>query len=136
MKLENDVRIFLLLLSFLCIPSYAFAGDDEEELVVEYLAVSPKFMINLAEPKKYMRVDIQLMIEGEKPIEKVKKHLPAIRHALIMTFSGRSAEGLQTMKEREQLRVDALKVVEETLDKQAKNSDGLRDLFFTEFLVQ
>ncbi len=131
------MRIFLLLLSLLFIPNYATAGEDETtEAVVEYLELKPKFTVNLAEPKKYLRVDVQLMVEGDKPIEKVKKHFPAIRHGLIMLFSGKAAASLQTMEQREALRKDALKVVKGTLEKHAKNSDGLRDLFFTEFLVQ
>jgi len=117
--------------------SYVSAGEDEAaEPVVEYLEMKPKFTVNLAEPKKYLRVDVQLMVEGDKAIEKVKKHFPAIRHGLIMLFSGKAAANLQTMEQRETLREDALKVVEDTLEKHAKNKDGLRDLFFTEFLVQ
>ena len=131
------MRIFLLLLSLWCLPGYVSAGDDEAaEPVVEYLEMKPKFTVNLAEPKKYLRVDVQLMVEGDKAIEKVKKHFPAIRHGLIMLFSGKAAANLQTMEQRETLREDALKVVEDTLEKHAKNKDGLRDLFFTEFLVQ
>lgn len=132
------MRIFLLLLlSLWCLPSYVSAGEDEAaEPVVEYLEMKPKFTVNLAEPKKYLRVDVQLMVEGAKAIEKVKKHFPAIRHGLIMLFSGKAAANLQTMEQREALREDALKVVEDTLEKHAKNKDGLRDLFFTEFLVQ
>lgn len=131
------MRIFLLLLSFLCVANYAVAGDDDiAETVVEYLEMTPEFTVNLAEPKKYLRVDVQLMVEGDKDIEKIKKHLPALRHGLIMLFSGKAAADLQTMEQREKLREEALKVVEETLVKYAKNSDGLKDLFFTEFLVQ
>jgi len=130
------VRIFLLLLSLLFIPNYAAGEDETTEAVVEYLELKPKFTVNLAERKKYVRIDVQLMVEGDKSIEKVKKHFPAIRHGLIMLFSGKAAADLQTMEQREKLREEALKVVEETLEKHAKNSDGLRDLFFTEFLVQ
>jgi len=131
------MRIFLLLLSLWCLPSFVSAGEEEAtEAVVEYLAMTPKFTVNLAEPKKYLRVDVQLMVEGDTSIEKVKKHFPAIRHGLIMLFSGKAVADLQTMEQREALRGEALKVVEGTLEKHAKNSDGLRDIFFTEFLVQ
>ena len=132
------VRVFLLLLSLLCMPTYVFAGDDEEstEEVIEYLEMKPKFTVNLAEPRKYLRINVQLMVEGDKEIEKVKKHLPALRHGLIMLFSGMSVADLQTMEQREKLREEAKDVVETALEKHAKNSDGLRDLFFTEFLVQ
>jgi len=77
---------------------------------------------------------VQLMVEGEKYIEKVKKHLPALRHELIMLYSGRVSTELQTMEQREELRVESKKAITKALDKHS-NSDGFRDLFFTEFLV-
>ncbi|MCF7971416.1 MAG: flagellar basal body-associated FliL family protein, partial [Methylococcaceae bacterium] len=68
--------------------------------------MTPKFTVNLAEPKKYLRIDVQLMVEGDKAIEKVKKHLPALRHSLIMLFSGKPAADLQTAEQREALRLE------------------------------
>ncbi|BCG65674.1 MAG: flagellar FliL protein [Methyloprofundus sp.] len=135
--MENLVRIFLLLISLWCLPQYVLAGDDEAvEETIEYLEMTPKFTVNLAEPRKYLRINVQLMVEGDKAIEKVRKHFPVLRHNLIMLFSGKSAADLQTMEQREKLREDSLRTVENALEKHAKNSDGLRDLFFTEFLVQ
>ncbi len=131
------MRIFLLVLSFLLLPNYVFAGDEEVvEPTVEYLEMTPKFTVNLAEPRKYLRINVQIMVEGDKAIEKVKKNFPALRNALIMKFSGLSAKDLQTVEQREQLRVDALKEIKVALVKYANNADGVRDLFFTEFLVQ
>lgn len=127
------MRLFLLLFSFFCVSNYAAAEDQS---TIEYLAMTPKFTVNLAEPKKYLRVDIQLMVEGDKAIAKVKKNFPALRHALIMFFSGQAAADLQTMEQREKLREAAFKVIQDALSKYTKNSDGVRDLFFTEFLVQ
>lgn len=131
------LRILLLLLTLSCLPTYVYAGDDEVvEEAIEYLEMKPKFTINLAEPRKYLRINVQLLVEGDKAIEKVKKHLPALRHGLIMLFSGMSATDMETMEQREQLREAALNVIKKTLEKHARNSDGVRNLFFTEFLVQ
>lgn len=135
--METLVRIFLLLINLWCLPQLVFAGEDEGvEETIEYLEMTPKFTVNLAEPRKYLRINVQLMVEGDKSIEKVKKHFPVLRHSLIMLYSGMSAADLQTMEQREQLREESLKAVEDALRQYAKNSDGLRDLFFTEFLVQ
>jgi flagellar FliL protein len=51
-----------------------------------------------------------------------------------MLFSGRSITGIQTVQDREKLRKDALEKLQEALTKY-DTSEGLRDLFFTEFLV-
>ncbi len=129
------MRILVLCLSFLLFFSPAYAADEAEaEPVIEYLEMTPKFTVNLAKPNKYLAVNVQLMVEGQKYIDKVKKHLPALRHELIMLYSGRSSEKLQTMEQREALRVETKMAITKALTKYA-NSDGFRDVFFTEFLV-
>jgi flagellar FliL protein len=129
------MRILILCLSFLLSFNNAYAGDDEaEEPVIEYLEMSPKFTVNLDKPNKYLVINVQLMVEGDQYIEKVKKHLPALRHELIMLYSGRPASELQTMEQREALRHESKEVITKALEKHS-NSDGFRDVFFTEFLV-
>jgi len=129
------MRILILCLSFLLVFNTAYAGEDEvAEPVIEYLEMSPKFTVNLDKPNKYLVVNVQLMVEGEKFIEKVRKHLPALRHELIMLYSGRPSTELQTMEQREALRDETKKAITKALEKHS-NSDGFRDVFFTEFLV-
>jgi len=129
------MRILVLCLSFFLFFNTAYAGDEESaEPVIEYVEMTPKFTVNLEKAGKYLVVNVQLMAEGEKYIEKIKKHLPALRHELIMLYSGRSSTELQTMEQREALRIESKKAISKALDKHS-NSDGFRDLFFTEFLV-
>jgi flagellar FliL protein len=132
---EFQVRILLLMLGFLFFSGFVYAGDDEaEEPIIEYLEMKPKFTVNLAERKKYLQINVQLMVEGTEAVEKIKKHFPALRHQLIMLFSGRFAAELQSTEQREKLRQEALDTVRESLDEYTK-TEGLKDLFFTEFLV-
>lgn len=129
------MRILMFCLSFLLFFNTAYAGDDESgEPLIEYIEMKPKFTVNLEKPGKYLVVSVQLMVEGEKFIERIKMHLPALRHELIMLYSGRSSVDLQTMEQREELRVESKKSIIKALDKHS-NSDGFRDLFFTELLV-
>lgn len=130
------MRNLIILISFFLVSTFVYAGDEEEstEPVIEYIEMAPKFTVNLDKRNKYLVVNVQLMVEGEKFIEKVKKHLPALRHELIMIYSGRSIAGLQTMEQREALRKETKKVITKELEKHS-NSDGFRDVFFTEFLV-
>jgi len=57
-----------------------------------------------------------------------------LRHELIMLFSGRPSDQLQTMEQREALRQETIVTVRKALDK-IENGDGFRDVFFTEFLI-
>ncbi len=131
------MRVVVLLLALSMVFGMARAEEavEQEKLPeMEYLEMKPKFTVNLAEKRKYLMVNVQLLIEGEKYIEKVKKHMPLLRHELIMLFSGMSVDELQTMEQREALRLKSKRTITDALDKYG-NSDGFRDVFFTEFLV-
>ena len=101
------MRLFILLFSLLCISNFAFANEGGGEAAggeskgdgtgIEYLEITPKFVVNLIEPKKYLSINVQLLIEGKDTGAKIKKHMPALKHELIMLFSDRSIDSLQTM---------------------------------------
>lgn len=131
------LRTLFLLIGMYCFPVMTWAnegGEKSEGPAIEYIEMKPKFTVNLVEPKKYLMANVQLMVEGDKEIEKVKKNMPAIKNALIMLYSGFSIADLQTMEQREALRVKTKDEIRNVLDKYA-NSDGFRDVFFTEFLL-
>jgi flagellar FliL protein len=60
--------------------------------------------------------------------------MPVLRHEMIMMLSGMHVADLQTMEQREALRVKVKGTLTDLLTK-LKNSDGFRDVFFSEFLV-
>lgn len=129
------MRLLVLLLSFLFLPSWAGANESgSSEGGMEYLEITPKITVNLAEPRHYLLVNVQLLTDGAEAIEKIKKHMPAVKHELIMLFSGRPSDSIQTMEQREALRKETVAVMQKTLDKYEKNS-GFRDAFFSEFLI-
>lgn len=130
------MKVFVLLLSLFMFSGLTYAGDDAESSEPEmiYLEMKPKITVNLAEPKKYMVVNVQLLVEGEKTKEKVEKHMPMLRHTLIMMYSGLPSAEVQTMEQREALRTKTKEAIEKALEKYA-NKDGFRDVYFTEFLV-
>ena len=134
--MEFFMRFIVLLISLLLLPSLNWAEEKKESEgpVIEYLEFTPKFTVNLAEPRKYLMINVQMLAEGEKDVAKIKKHMPALRHELIMLFTGRPADQLQTMEQREALRQETVAAIRTTLDK-VENSDGFRDVFFTEFLT-
>lgn len=164
------MRLFILLFSLLCTSHFAFAneGGGEGESKASgpaYLEITPKFVVNLLENKKYLSINIQMLIDGVATEIAVKKHMPAIKHELIMLFSDRSIDSVQTMEQREALRQEAIEAIHKIVDKaegideeaeaaasvtppdshpkKDKKKDyshlpsgGLKDVFFTEFLVQ
>lgn len=128
------MRLLLLIISFLLIPSFVLANEEKSESGMEYLEITPKITVNLAEPRSYLLINVQILAEGAEAIEKIKKHMPAIKHELIMLFSGREDDSLQSMEQREALRKETSVTIKKTLDKYEKNN-GFRDAFFSEFLI-
>lgn len=160
------MRLFILLFSLLLLPAFASAeehGGEGEAAAgpakIQYMEISPKFVVNLIEPKKFLAITVQVLVEGAAA-EATKKHMAAIKHELLMLFSDRSIENLQTMEQREALRQQAVELIHKTIDKaegveeekeeepqeghkRMKKRDysklpsaGFKDLFFTEFLLQ
>lgn len=131
-------RTSWLLVLLLSIATPLGAGEEEEEKPspsIEYLPLQPKLIVNLAGRRHYLRVDVQLMIKGKEHLERIQKHLPMIRHALIVLLSDLPPEKVAAVGERERLRQEALAEVRRILDRYT-DSDGLKDIFFTEFLIQ
>jgi len=122
-------------------PLLVFASEGEKKAdesagpAIEYLEMKPKFTVNLAEPKKYLLVNIQLLVEGAGAVEKIKKQMPALRHEMIMLLSGMHVADLQTMEQREALREKTKQVLTDALSK-SQSSDGFKDVYFSEFLIQ
>jgi flagellar protein FliL len=137
---EETVRTFILLISLMLLPTMTWANSGEEKTdesagpVIEYVEMKPKFTVNLAEPKKYLMLNVQLLVEGAEHVEKVKKSMPVLRHEMIMMLSGMQSADLQTMEQREALRMKTKQLITDLLTKM-KNSDGFRDVFFSEFLI-
>lgn len=146
------LSVVLLSLLFMSVAVANEGGGEAEAGGAKYIEMTPKFTVNLAEPKKFLMVDVQLLAEGEGAIAAIKKHMPALRHELIMLFSGRSANDLQTMPQREALRQETTKVVRETLekmeggskkhhsdkkehDKEGESEEGFKEAYFTEFVM-
>ncbi|OQW78094.1 MAG: flagellar basal body protein FliL [Proteobacteria bacterium ST_bin11] len=134
------MRTFILLISLMLLPMLAGANSGEKKAdesagpVIEYVEMKPKFTVNLAEPKKYLMLNVQLLVEGAEHVEKVKKHMPVLRHEMIMMLSGMKSTDLQSMEQREALRVITKQLITDLLTK-IQNSDGFRDVFFSEFLI-
>ena len=126
----------LLLLSLLFLPSYVVAEDEEEAEPIEYVDLRPDFIVNLSDSSHHMRASIQLMVSGSDAKDNIKKHIPAIRHSLLLSFGDLTMEQLQTAAQRETVRADALELIKATLKTCSVDDTKVLDVFFTEFLVQ
>ncbi len=135
------MRFIILVLVFFGIGNSVYGENNESSetteevtLPVEYVSLGSDVVVNLQGRRKYLRTGMQLMVEGTDNVEKINIHNPAIRHAMIMLFSQFSPDQLLDPGQREELRKLALEDIRKSLEKYS-SSTGLKDLFFTEFLV-
>jgi flagellar FliL protein len=110
------------------------ASEGGEDGGVEYLPLE-SVLVNLEGRRHYLRADTQLLIDSKENAEKIKAHMPAIRHTLIMLLSNRNPEQLSAVDEREKVRKAAFEEITKVLEKYGV-ADGFEDVFFTDFLIQ
>lgn len=141
------MRLLVVVLTLLFI-SVAAAEEKAEESGIKYIEMTPKFTVNLAEPKKLLLINVNLLVEGARAIAAVKKNMPALKHELIMLYGGRSFDELQTAEQREALRQETTAVIRQTLERlgddnghgeesseEGEPAGGFKEAFFTEFLI-
>lgn len=109
-------------------------GGGGEETGVSYLPMEP-ILVNLEGRRHYLKVDVQILMASKAEAEKVKRHVPAIRHMLIMLLSNRNPEQVATIQERENIRKHAAEATEKLLEEWDLDR-GFEDIFFTDYLIQ
>lgn len=140
-------------------------GHDDEEAAAPKAAakgVAPTFLpmdamvVNLADPggEKVAQVGISLMLSDIKAVDIVKPYMPAIRSAVLLKVSERTAEELLQREGKDKLAEDILESAimilsgEDEEDapkskkaaskgkKKAANVEVIRKVLFTSFIVQ
>ncbi|MGI9213303.1 MAG: flagellar basal body-associated FliL family protein [Methylococcaceae bacterium] len=131
---SRNLALSLLLLGLSGSISANEGGGGGEETGVSYLPLEP-ITVNLEGRRHYLKVDVQVLMDSKANAEKVKIHIPAIRHMLIMMLSNRNAEEIATIEERESIRKQASESTEKLLEEWDLDK-GYEDVFFTDFLIQ
>ena len=127
------IFFFCLLLT---IPAaVAEEAEQAEASEIIYLALKPQFTINLLGNKHYLRTTIQLQLKNDSVKDTIEANDPAIRHALIVLLSNNKVADISTLAGKDTLRKNAVIALNETLRTYTK-TDGVMDVFFTEFVSQ
>ena len=103
-------------------------GGDEEEGAAPHKAAAAKagpptflalenMVVNLADPggDRFAQIGITLELEDAKTAEQVKQYLPAIRSAILLLVSQRTAQELLAREGKEKLAYDVLREVSRPL---------------------
>lgn len=99
-----------------------------------YVELGKAFTVNLEGGSGLLRISVALLVYTDALEEAIVQHMPRIRNALVLLFSGLSAADLQQRTGKDQLQDNALTAVKDIL---AEYSDTAgMELFFTDFVTQ
>lgn len=103
-------------------------ADAEEEVAEEakvlapaiYQTLKPNFTINfnVNGRQRYLQAEVTLMYRDATIDPLLTLHMPAIRNGLVMLFSGKNFDELQTPEGKEILRNESLEIVNDILMKE------------------
>jgi flagellar FliL protein len=84
---------------------------------------------------RFLKVDLDAVAGNPLAIEEIKKHMPAVRNAIVMLLSGQQYEVLVTPEGKETLRGQVLAEVQRVLEAQT-GEKVVDDIYFTSFVMQ
>ncbi|MFO8032377.1 MAG: flagellar basal body-associated FliL family protein [Desulfohalobiaceae bacterium] len=104
------------------------SDSDSTELVS-----LPSMLVNLADPmgKRYLKVSIELEVEGKKAESRIQDNMSRIKDALILLLSSKSFSDLSSIENKLSLKGEIVERINQILDDSA-----VHDIYFTEFVVQ
>lgn len=102
-----------------------------------YFTMSKPFIVDFPKGSaaRLVQVTVALQVEGEEPVEALKKHEPMIRNNLLMLINSQDPGELQTSDGKEKLRQAMLGEVNAVLKKMA-DDEQVQEVFFTAFVMQ
>jgi len=111
-------------------------GEAADKTVNMYVDLKPAFVVNYGGVGKlrYLKTSITLRIDGRGQ-SGLRKHMPYIRHTLVMLLTRASDEDMSSMEGKEMLRQNALAAVQGVLEAE-EGQHFITDLLFSSFIVQ
>ncbi len=109
----------------------------ESETPKIYLKLDPALVVNVEEEDvtRFLQVDAQLQFGDQLAQPIIEKHMPAIRHAIIMVLSGSSVKEIKTAHGKEVLREATLKELQKVMT-ETTGEPVIDAVYFTGFVIQ
>lgn len=102
-----------------------------------YLKLDPSLVMNVEEKDvtRFLQVDAQLQFVDPLAQPIIEKHMPAIRHTIIMTISGAEVPKIKTAQGKEDLRKATLQALQKIMT-EITGEAVIEEVYFTGFIIQ
>ena len=92
------------------------------------------FVVNLSSFDRFLQTIITLQLSHPELGEKIKASMPMVRHAVIMTLSGKQGEDVQDNEGKKLLIEELRSRINKAIS--VKDDNGVIDIFFENFVIQ
>lgn len=106
------------------------------EMNAIYEPLSQQFVVNFAHNGvlRYLQVSVSVMTRSEDVVERVRHHMPAIRHEVVALLSSRSYEDLGSVEGKQALRDQIRTKVQNIV--RLPDGTGIEEVYLTDFVMQ
>jgi len=133
---QRSLQIIVLFFITMIASPLLLAEDEESSDDVLYVPLKPAIITNYQSKRlSYVKADITLQVRGNPTAEAIDRHLPSIRHNLVMLFSRQEEDNLATMEGKTKLKEDSLTEVVSALEAEGEPTD-IDAILFTSFIVE
>lgn len=121
-------------------PAFASAAkEDPDPEGIKYFELYPRLITNYAKSGDklgYFQVGIQLKVQGSANVELLKTHLPLLQDTVLWLMRSQTEETIKNLQNRETLRLETLKQLQEKVEAETKKKDVIVDVLFTQYMWQ
>lgn len=132
--------IFALLCSLLLSSGLTAEESDAEKSQepFQYFKISPNILTtyqNTGRKMKYVVVQIQVVVRGDKHFELIELHTPLIQDALTDFFNSQDKAVIEDLSQRETLRQQATETVAKVIQEET-GEEVVKNILFTQYVYQ
>ncbi|VAX08825.1 hypothetical protein MNBD_GAMMA25-690 [hydrothermal vent metagenome] len=130
------IRLSLIMIGFVIYASsQASAGGGGGTSL--YVSLDPAFVVNVNDGTRvrHMQISLQVKLKQADFAAYIAEHDPAIRHAMVMLFSGQETSRLKTAAGKQELMNEALLAIQQVLEENIGNT-AIDAVYFTDLIVQ
>lgn len=115
--------------------------EEHAEEVVEpdvYFEIKEPFLVNFPPGSgvKIIKISLTVLVKGEASVEILKKHMPMVRNNLLMAITSIGAEKAKTVEGKKELQALMLSETGKVMEKMNNNKNPVKDVYFTDFVMQ